>query len=121
MKKNLLALIILAALTLSFAGCGSVGQLVALDEGVKKSVTYNELHDTRLPDGRMEVAARLRNRENRRIQVQVNCQFKDDNGLTLDATPFENVILTENSEEVVKFTSMNDKPTRYTIRVREAR
>ena len=75
-----------------------------------------------LPDGRLEVTVQLRNRENRRLEVQANCVFKDVNGIsTGDETPFQTLILTENATEQVKFTSMNDKAKRFTIRVRQAR
>ena len=67
------------------------------------------------------MAAHLRNRENRRIQVQANCEFKDAQGFVIDSTPFQNVFLDENAQEDVKFLSMNDKAAGYTIRVRQAR
>src|SRR5262245_34270474 len=107
MKKNLLAMLTLAGLALALTGCGSVGELVMLSEGVENSVSYNGLQETRLPDGRLEVSARLRNREERRIQVQVNCEFKDENGVVIDATPYQNVFLNENGVEYLKFASMN--------------
>ena len=121
MKKTLLALTSLAGLALALTGCSSVGELVLLDKGVKNSVTCRDLSEKRLSDGRLQVAAQLRNLENRRIQVQVDCQFQTADGLVIDSTPFQNVILTENSEEDVQFVSMNDKAVRYSIRVREAR
>jgi len=95
--------------------------LVLLSEGVQYSVTCPGIQETRLPDGRLQVAAHLRNREERRIQVQVDCQFKDAQGFVIDAVPFENVFLDENAQQDVRFVSMNDKAVRYTIRVREAR
>ena len=68
------------------------------------------------------MVAHLRNRENRRIEVQANCVFKDQNGFTTsDETPFVMVILTENATEDVKFTSMNNLARKCTIRVRQAR
>ena len=75
-----------------------------------------------MDDGRMEVVANIRNRENRRLQVQVQCVFKDDNGYaTGDETPWQNLILSENSQETVKFASMNNRARRFTVRVQEAR
>ena len=57
----------------------------------------------------LEVVAHLRNRENRRIEVQANCIFKGQNGFTTgDETPFMMVILTENGTEDVTFVSMNN-------------
>ena len=96
--------------------------MVLLDPGVQYSVTYTGIQETTLPDGRLEVVAHLRNRENRRIEVQANCVFKDLNGFsTGDETPFVTVILTENGTEDARFVSMNNLAKKYTIRVRQAR
>ena len=96
-------------------------RFVALDKGVQHSVTCPGIQESRLPDGRLQVQANLRNLQNRRIQVQFNCVFKDAQGFTVDETPFENLFLDENAQEGVKFVCANDKAARYTIRVREAR
>ena len=75
-----------------------------------------------LEDGRLEVVANVKNREARRIQVQINCVFKNDLGVsTGDETPFQTLILAENSTEAVRFTAMNALAKKYTIRVRQAR
>ena len=96
--------------------------VVLLDPGVQYSVTCSGVQESTLPDGRLEVVAHLRNRENRRIEVQANCVFKDQNGFsTSDETPFVMVILTENATEDVKFVSMSNLARKYTIRVRQAR
>lgn len=141
MKKHLSGLLGYAALVLLFAGCETPphdhgaylpqnvmvnnaekqNALVLLDRRVEYSVTCPAIQETRLPDGQLEVKAHLRNREERRIQVQANCEFKDSQGFVLDSTPFKNVILDENAQDDVQFVSMNDKAVRYTIRVREAR
>jgi hypothetical protein len=93
-----------------------------LDPGVQYSVTYTGVQEQTLPDGRLQVVVHLRNRENRRIEVQANCVFKDQNFfLTGDETPFQMLILTENATQDLIFTSMNDRAKRYTIRVRQAR
>jgi uncharacterized protein YcfL len=97
-------------------------RIVLLDPRVQTSVTCPGIQQRTMPDGRLEVTANLRNRENRRIQVQVNCVFKDDQGFPTEGeeSPFQNLILTENAQEPVHFISLNDKARRYTIRVREA-
>lgn len=96
-------------------------KFVLMDAGTQRSITANTLQENRLPDGRLDVAANVRNRENRRIQVQVNCEFKDAHGLTLDATPWQTLVLTENGQETIRFASMNSQASRYTIRIRQAR
>ncbi len=96
-------------------------KFVLLDKATQYSVTSSGLQETALADGRLQVKANVRNRENRRIQVQVDCQFKDAQGFVTEEMPFQTLILTENSQETVSFTSSNDKAKRYTIRVRQAR
>lgn len=96
--------------------------IVLLDPGVQHSVTTPAYTARPLDDGRLEVIVHLRNRENRRIEIQANCVFKDAEGITTgDETPFQTVILTENATEQVRFVSMNDKAKRFTVRVRQAR
>lgn len=138
MKKTLLVFLALASVV--FTGCETAvvdhgaylpinttvndvenrAGLVLLDRRVQNSVTCPGIQETRLPDGRLQVAAQLRNREERRIQVQVNCEFKDAQGFTLDSTPYQNVFFDSNSQEAVKFVAMNNQAVRYTIRIRQA-
>lgn len=95
-------------------------KFVLLDKAVERSVTCSGLQERWLEDGRLEVVANVRNRVGHRIQVQINCVFKDEQGFpTGDETPFETMTISENAQEGVKFVSMNNKAKRYTIRVRE--
>jgi hypothetical protein len=139
MKTKLIALVpIIAALVV--AGCSTYDKgpylpeqskapayentenFVLLDPGVKYSITCTGINERTLEDGRLEVTAQIRNRENRRIEVQANCVFKDGNMVsTGDETPFQTVILTENATESVKFVSANNLAKKYTVRVRQAR
>jgi uncharacterized protein YcfL len=97
-------------------------RFVVLDRPVQQSVTCTGLQDRSLDDGRMEVTANVKNREARRIQVQINCVFKDEQGFsTGDETPWQTLILSENSTEAVRFTAMNNLARKYTVRVRQAR
>jgi uncharacterized protein YcfL len=136
MKKCLLPAVATGAAVLLLTGCHSGGaytpvnatkynvedtsNLVLLDSRVQRSITSPGIQQTTLPDGRLQVVANLRNREERRIQVQVQCEFKDAQGFPVDSTPWTNLILTERAQEGVTFVSMNDKAKRYTVRVREA-
>jgi uncharacterized protein YcfL len=96
-------------------------RFVLFDSRAQRSVTCPEVQMGRTADGRMKVAAKLRNRENRRIEVQANCEFKDAQGFTVDSTPFRTVILDENAMETVTFESFSKDAARYTVRVRQAR
>lgn len=97
-------------------------KFVLMDSAVQHSVTTSGLQETHLSDGRLQVGVVLRNRESRRIQVQAQCVFKDGNFIpTGDETPWQDVILTENGQEGLSFSSMNDQARNYTVRVRQAR
>jgi uncharacterized protein (DUF2141 family)/predicted small secreted protein len=96
-------------------------KFVLLDPGAQRSVTTSGLQESRTTDGRLEVTVNVRNRENRRIEVQINCVFKDEQGFAVDETPFQTLILTENAQESVRFTALNARAQKYTIRVRQAR
>ena len=140
MNKSLISLLAASGAVLLAAGCSTHDKgpylpegvktpayegrepVVLMDPGVQYSVTCVSLQEQTLPDGRLEVIAHLRNRENRRIEVQANCVFKDQNGFsTDDESPFAMVILTENATEDARFVSMNNLAKKYTIRVRQAR
>ena len=140
MKKAFLSILAAGTTILLAAGCSSHDKgpylpqnpktpayegkepVVLMDPGVRYSVTCSGVQESTLPDGRIQVVAHLRNRENRRIEVQANCVFKDANAFsTGDETPFVTVILTENGTEDVTFTAANTLSKKYTIRVRQAR
>ena len=96
--------------------------LVLLDPRVQTSVTCSGIYQKTTADGRLDVTANIRNRENRRLQVQISCAFKDATGFATegDEASFHDLILTENAQESVHFTALNDKAKKYTIRIREA-
>ena len=97
-------------------------KFVLLDKPTQVSVTCTGLQERLLPDGRLEVVANVKNKENRRIQVQIQCVFKDEQRVsTGDETAWQTLILAENSTEAVRFTAMNSQAKTYEIRVRQAR
>jgi uncharacterized protein YcfL len=97
-------------------------RFVLLDKPAQYSVTCTGLQERPLADGRLEVVANVKNRESRRIEVQINCVFKDEQGFSAgDETPWQTLILSENATEAVRFTSMNAQARKYTIRVRQSR
>lgn len=133
-------LILAASATLALTGCSTYDKgpylpqesktpayenterVVLMDPGVQYSLTCTGIQEGTTPDGRLMLTAQIRNRENRRIEVQVNCVFKDANGYTTgDETPFQTLILTENATEQVQFTAMNTLAKKYTLRIRQAR
>jgi hypothetical protein len=99
----------------------NTSQYALMGPRVQRSITFSGTQQRVLDDGRLQVITNVRNRENRRLEVQISCVFKDEqNFSTGDETPWHTLILTENSQEAVNFTSMNSRAKNYTIRVREA-
>ena len=137
MKSQASALIAAACLSI-LAGCAAPGpytaqdttkytaenteKFVLLDLPAQHSVTCTGLQERLLPDGRLEVVANVKNREARRIQVQIQAVFKDEQSFsTNDETPWQTLILSENSTESVHFIASNTLAKKYTVRVRQAR
>jgi hypothetical protein len=99
----------------------NTSQAALMGERVQRSITLTGFQQRLLEDGRLEIIGNVRNREGRRLEVQVSCVFKDEqNFSTGDETPWQSLILTEHAQEAVKFTSMNNRAKNFTIRVREA-
>ncbi|MDP7009877.1 MAG: YcfL family protein [Verrucomicrobiota bacterium] len=129
MKKNLT---LSACLAILINGCGAPSatqstaannsKFVALGSLGSRIVQCTALQENTLPDGRLQVKANILNLVNKRVDLQVNCIFKDKQGFsTGDETPFQTMILNETSQETITFTSLNDKAKDYTVRVRLAR
>ena len=120
------------SLTVLFVGCGTPAvqqssisnnsKFVALGSLGSQTVQCTALQEITLPDGRLQVRANILNRVNKRVDLQVNCVFKDDQGFsTGDETPFQTLILDETAQTTVTFTSLNNKAKSYTVRVRLSR
>lgn len=123
------------ALMFGFAGCAhegayapqsanrnnleTVSDFVLLGPRVQRSVTCSGVQQRILEDGRLEATVQVRNREDRRIEVQANCVFKNEYGAAVDETPFHTLILTENATEALRFVSMNSQAKKFTVRIRE--
>ena len=137
MKTRFICLLAIVSLSALLAACQTGGarppvntakdnvettsKFVLMDPGAQHSVTCTGLQEGKTPDGRLQVGANIRNRENRRIEVQAQCLFKDAQGFALDETPWQTLILTENGQETLRFTAMNNKATDYEVRVRQSR
>jgi len=98
----------------------STDSFLLMDNQVQYSVTSTGIQYSNLPDGRLEIAANIKNRTFSRIQVEVSCIFKNDQGYpTGDETPWQKLSLGENTTETVTFTSKNSLARKYTVRVRQ--
>ena len=121
-----------ACLAILLSGCGAPtarqsaisndSKFVALGSLGSRIVQCTALQENTLPDGRLEVRANILNLVNKRVDLQINCIFKDAQGFsTGDETPFQTLILDETAQETITFTSLNTKAKDYTVRVRLAR
>ncbi len=99
----------------------STGKFVRLDQLTETAVVCTGLQERILPDGRLEVVANVKNLEKRRIQIQIDCVFADEKGISIGETPFRDLVLAGHSTEAVPFTSADSQARKYTIRVRETR
>ncbi len=94
-------------------------KFVVLDQPAQSAVTCTGLQERTLADGRLEVVANVRNHENRSIQVQLDCVFKDEQNAPIGETPFQPMLLSENETEAVRFTATSPLAKNYTIRVKQ--
>ena len=128
--KNILTLS--ACLAILLNGCGAPtarqsaisnnSKFVALGSLGSRIVQCTALQENTLPDGRLEVRANILNLVNKRVDLQINCIFKDAQGFsTGDETPFQTLTLDETAQETITFISLNTKAKDYTVRVRLAR
>jgi hypothetical protein len=109
---------------LAMAGGPMVGDphVAYLDPRMQATVAHLGDRAVIRPDGRLHVEVDLKNLGGLRLQVQLQCVFKDEQGLpTGDETPWETLFLTENATETVPFDSLNPLARTYTIRLRESR
>lgn len=93
-----------------------------LGKGAQNSVACTGLQPRTLPDGRLEVVASVKNREDKKIKIQASCVFKDSQGFALaNEAPPQAIVLAPNATEALRFTAQNASAKKYTIRVRETR
>ena len=124
MKTKLILILSACAI---IAGCGApVAQQAAAANNSKfvapgTPVKCTAIQETQLADGRLQVRANILNLINKRVDLQVNCAFKDEQGFAIDTTPFQTLILDETAQETVEFISLNAQAKYYTVRVRLAR
>jgi uncharacterized protein YcfL len=131
-------MLLLAALW-SLAGCASApapqapqdstkftventDRFAVLDSATEAVVSCTGLQERTLGDGRLEVVANLKNSGAKQVQVQVQCEFLDGDGVPLGAAaPWQMLAISGGSTEVVRFTAPATAAKKYAIRVRRAR
>jgi uncharacterized protein YcfL len=97
-------------------------RFVALDAAAEAAVSCTGLQERTLGDGRIEVVANLKNREEKPAHIRVQCVFVDDQGSPVGSeAPWQPLEIAAQSTEVVRFTAPGLAARRYVIRVRTAR
>lgn len=100
----------------------STEKLTLLDRTAQGTISCTGLQERVLPDGRLEVVAMIKNRQEEAMKVQINCVFKDAQGFSIgDETAFQTVTLASGATEAVRFTAATSGAKKYTVRVRQAR
>lgn len=130
---------VLVATLLALAGCAvppaptapaettkytleNTDRFVLLGGAADHAISCTGLIELPLADGRLEVAANLKNREAQALKVDVGCVFKSAAGdAVIEDSPWQAVTLPENATVSVHFTAANPASKKYTIRVRDAR
>ena len=96
--------------------------VVLLGGDIRRSIAVEGQQAKLAEDGRLQVFANIRNRWTKRLTVQVQTVFKDENGFsTGDETAWETMIITERSQTSYQTTSQNTNARKYTIRIRSLR
>jgi hypothetical protein len=94
----------------------------ALDPAADSAVKCTGLQERTLGDGRLEVIANVKNRGSDATRVQIQCVYLDAQGALVGSEgPWQELSLTGNSTEVVRFTAPDTRSTSYSIRVRRVR
>ncbi len=97
-------------------------RFAVLDSATEAVVSCTGLQERTLGDGRLEVVANLKNSGANPVQVQVQCEFIDGEGMPLSPdAPWQLLAISGNSTEVVRFTAPATVAKKYAIRVRRAR
>lgn len=97
-------------------------KFVLLDSEMQKAISCSGLQERRTTEGLLEVVAHVRNRLPRSIRVEINCDFKDQQGFsTSQMIPYKVVRLAENEQRDMQFISTSTLATTYTIHVRKER
>ena len=94
----------------------------SMDRPTQDAITCTGLQEHRTADGRLDVVVNVKNREDHRVEVQLRCVFKDDNGFsTGDETPWTTLALDGGATEAVHYTAANKLAHKYTVAARSPR
>lgn len=95
---------------------------VALNQNARDAVECLATFGRVRPDGRLEVAANLRNTSENQLRLKVACIFQDAQGKPLkEEVPRLTIEMAAGAIETVSFTSIGPEAKRYTLRVSATR
>lgn len=124
---GLASVIVLSALT----GCGGpfrpdpidekilrTDRIIFLDKKVDRYLTAKELPPQRLVGGELEIRVLVWNEEGKDLRCDVKVQFLDEDGATVDETPWEPYIFTARTEKTIQKNSMDPGAEDYRMSIR---
>jgi hypothetical protein len=101
---------------------GNTERFAALDAATQAEISCTGLQERTLGDGRLEIVASIRNRDEKPARIQIQCSFMDERGeLVGDGGPWQALAIAADATEVARFTAPSAAAGRYAIRVRSAR
>jgi hypothetical protein len=98
---------------------GNTERFVALDSVAEAAVSCTGLQERTLADGKLDVVANVKNLGPAAVNVEISCDFLDENGTPAGERPWRTISIAGNATEVVRFTAPSTAARRYSIRVRQ--
>jgi len=96
--------------------------VVILDGSVAGKIAVENQAVRRDAQGRLEVLANIRNRTRYDQAIDVQTVFKNETGIsTGDETAWKRLSLGANETQTYSAISLDDRPVRYTVRIRQGR
>lgn len=94
--------------------------VVVLTSKLRDTIAVESQRAKWSPANLLEIQARLRNRTEKPVQVEVQTVFKDADGFsTNDNTVWTRMLFEPNETKIYRVNSLNTKARRFTIRIRE--
>ncbi len=95
---------------------------VIYDKAIRKVIAVDHIGSVKLPDGRLEVKASIRNRKKYRVHIQAQTAFLGGDGFSLgEDSAWQSIILMPNETKTYSCTSMKTEAVDYKVRIRMAR
>jgi hypothetical protein len=96
--------------------------MVVMDDEVKWGIELLEHRAQKLPDGRLRVQLRFRNKTPDDLHLQLAWTFKDDSNFSVEAeSPFEHVLMAAGQTRDLARDSLSVQATKFHVQVKTAK